>query len=123
MVAWFALLSRRHRRSGPMDEVVANQGVVRLPAAPHPHLHLGPSPLARSVRVATSPSCARIRQQAAVVMVLSTPEAEAICQKSGMSVTDLFRPYNSFNDLSRTLQSQSPSNMCARLTTFRLRVQ
>ena len=39
------------------------------------------------------------RSQSAVIMVLSTPEAEAICQKSGMSVTDLFRPYTVINDL------------------------
>eukprot|EP00966_Prymnesium_polylepis_P010490 241868-Prymnesium_polylepis.1 len=42
-------------------------------------------------------------------MVLSTPEAEAICQKSGMSVTDLFRPYNSFNDLNRAPRTAPPA--------------
>ena len=41
----------------------------------------------------------------AVVMVLSTPEAEAICQKSGLSVTDLFRPCSTVEDANLTVQT------------------
>ena len=36
---------------------------------------------------------------AAVIMVLSTPEAEAILKKSGLSVVDLFRPFGDIEDL------------------------
>ena len=36
---------------------------------------------------------------AAVIMVLSTPEAEAILKKGGLTVVDLFRPFGDVEDL------------------------
>ena len=36
---------------------------------------------------------------AAVIMVLSTCEAEAILKKSGLSVVDLFRPFGDVEDI------------------------
>jgi len=42
---------------------------------------------------------------AAVIMVLSTPEAEAILKKGGLTVVDLFRPFGDVEDLNATVQT------------------
>lgn len=42
---------------------------------------------------------------AAVIMVISTPEAEAIVRKSGLSVVDLFRPFGDVEDLNGASRS------------------
>ena len=42
---------------------------------------------------------------AAVIMVISTPEAEAILLKSGLSVVDLFRPFGDVEDLNGASRS------------------
>ena len=45
---------------------------------------------------------------AAVIMVISTPEAEAIVRKSGLSVVDLFRPFGDVEDLNGASRSFPP---------------
>ena len=41
---------------------------------------------------------------AAMIMVLSTPEADAILKKSGLTVVDLFRPFGMVEDGEAALQ-------------------
>ena len=45
---------------------------------------------------------------AVVIMVISTPEAEAIVRKSGLSVVDLFRPFGDVEDLNGASRSLPP---------------
>ena len=45
---------------------------------------------------------------AAVIMVLSTCEAEAILKKSGLSVVDLFRPFGDVEDINGNGHAHPP---------------
>lgn len=90
------------------DPIVSRQGLVRAT-----HTHACSIKLTVPASVVHNWSRSIERWQAAVVMVLSTPEAEAICQKSGMSVTDLFRPYNVMSDLDGMLSPRSFGANCS----------
>ena len=51
-----------------------------------------------------------------VVMVVSTPEAEALCQEAnGLTVVDLLRPFGNLHQLSGTMpppSMTSPASLC-----------
>ena len=44
---------------------------------------------------------------AAMIMVLSTPEADAILKKSGLTVVDLFRPFGMVEDANGVLAARA----------------
>lgn len=50
---------------------------------------------------------------APIILVVSTPAAEALCQKSGLSVVDIFRPFSVTNPNGTLLASAIVSPECA----------